>query len=40
MKRYESPIIIEEEINLEDIVLSSYGSTQAGGTIVDIFEDN
>ncbi len=40
MKRYEAPTIIEEEINLEDIVLSSYGDTQAGDTLVDVFGNN
>lgn len=39
MKRYEAPIIIEEVI-LDDIILESYGATQAGDTIVDVFDDN
>ncbi len=39
MKEYETPIIIEEEIELEDVIMNSFGDDSKKDTVVTDFWD-
>jgi hypothetical protein len=39
MKKYNKPIIIEEEIKILDVIAESFGTSQAGDKIVNFLED-
>ena len=37
MKKYDKPTIIDEEIEIVDVIAKSYGTDQAGDTLIDFF---
>lgn len=39
MKEYQAPIIVEEEIELEDIIMKSFGDSSTNDTVINDFWD-
>ncbi len=39
MKEYEAPMIIEEEIELEDIIMKSFGDDTQNDLVINDFWD-
>ena len=37
MKEYEKPIITEEEVELEDVIMNSFGDDSTNDTVVTNF---